>query len=246
MLLMQEAWTYCQKLSSHREFPKRFQPVKKGVRSLAVDTQAPTPLIVFNRFEGLSVEEGDSASDPAVESSDATPKAHISSVAMGAEHDLLCVTGKVNGRKATMLIDPGSPHDFLSSEFVRRHNLKTDTATKELKVTLADGSSRTQPLETAGPVKVMVADFSKTQTFTVLPLALYDAILGMPWLSPHNPAIDFRSKKVQIQEDTFVARGHEAGEDAEFAEFHFISAAQANAAIRSGDEAYYYYYYYYY
>ena len=238
MLLMQEAWTYCQKLSSHREFPKRFQSVKKGVRSLAVDTQAPTPLIVFNRFEGLSDEEGDSASDPAVESSDATPKAHISSVAMGAEHDLLCVTGKVNGRKATMLIDSGSTHDFLSSEFVRRHNLKTDTATKELKVTLADGSSRTQPLETAGPVKVVVADFSETQTFTVLPLARYDAILGMPWLSRHNPTIDFRSKKVQIQEDTFGARGHEAGEDAEFAESHFISAAQANATIRSGDEAY--------
>ena len=69
---------------------------------------------------------------------------HVSNVSVKAsyEHDLLHVEGKVNGRRAVMLIDSGSTHDFIAEGFARQHQLLTDvSAGKDLQLTLADGSS---------------------------------------------------------------------------------------------------------
>ena len=36
------------------------------------------------------------------------------------------------------------------------------------------------------------------QSFTVFSLQRYDAILGKPWLTRHNPGIDFRTHEIKF------------------------------------------------
>ena len=53
------------------------------------------------------------------------------SVTAAHEHDLLRVKGKINGRKAVMLIDSGSTHDFIAGSFVNQSALPTEDYTGE-------------------------------------------------------------------------------------------------------------------
>ena len=53
---------------------------------------------------------------------------------------LIRMKGFVNGRQANLMIDSGSSSNFLSSSFVRRHQLKTIQLETGQRVQLADGS----------------------------------------------------------------------------------------------------------
>ena len=85
---------------------------------------------------------------------DVTPtiEAQVTSVNVETEHELLRVEGKINGRRALMLIDSGSTHDFIAEQFARRVNLPTEIGSEigseNLNVTLADGASSSFPMET--------------------------------------------------------------------------------------------------
>ena len=118
---------------------------------------------------------GQVASSPTV-----SQDVHVSKAMTDGEHDLLVVQGKINGRRATMLVDSGSTHDFISEDFVKRHNLVTTSVPDDMRMTLADGSTTSRQIVTTDDVKVVVKDFSETQLFTVFPLFHYDAILGKP------------------------------------------------------------------
>eukprot|EP00117_Sycon_ciliatum_P021713 scpid95754/ scgid18948/ len=107
-----------------------------------------------------------------------------------------------------MLIDSESTHDLVSDSFVRNHNIPTETLADTLKVTLAiaDGSSTSSSLQRIGQVRVFVKDFSDLQSFTVFPLSRYDVILGEPWLTRHNPEINFQTNDVYLNEETLDAK----------------------------------------
>ena len=160
---------------------------------------------------------------------------------MDNENELLLVHGKINGRRATMLIDSGSTHDFISQDFVRRHNLATVSSENTLNVTLADGTCGSRPMETVGPVKIVVRDFSEEQCFTVFPLSHYDAILGKPWLTRNNPAINYKTNDVQIHGQPISSSSSGSSGtvcDDSTAESMFISGKQASHALRTGAQGY--------
>ena len=148
------------------------------MRSLAVTPEAPvseSAIRLSNRYDVLESEEP--VMQPmSVEKREFQPRrcrSHVSNVIISGrelENDLLRVEGKVNGRRASMLIDSGSTHDFISESFVQRNNMTTHLEPDTLHVTLADGSSSSRHLQTVGPLKVVIKDFSDDQLFTVFPL----------------------------------------------------------------------------
>ena len=112
--------------------------------------------------------------------------------------DLLRVHGRVNGHKALILLDSGSTHDFMSADFVHKHNLETQTTGGVFTITLADGTTNRQQHTLTQPVHLVLPDLREEQTFTVFPLSRYDVILGKPWLAKNNPLINYRTNEVKI------------------------------------------------
>ena len=112
-------------LESATKIPKRFVPVRGGVRLLATD--APTTkarITLKKRFSDLEQEEpedqqGTMTAGQVTWSSTVSQAAHVSNAITDGEHDLLLVQGKINGHRTTMLIDSGSTHDFISEYFVK-------------------------------------------------------------------------------------------------------------------------------
>ena len=75
---------------------------------------------------------------------------HVSNISVKSsnEHELLPVEDKVNGRRAVMLIDSDSTHDFIAEGFVRQYQLLNDVSGgKDLLVTLSDGSFKSHRVE---------------------------------------------------------------------------------------------------
>ena len=216
---------------------------------LLATTQAPTPVPVANRFGALEVEDValQEPTEPetpiAVGNCPVAERCHVSNVSVGnePEHDLLRIQGKIGGRRAVMLIDSGSTHDFIADSFVRKHHLDTDASSAVLSVTLADGSTSEVPQISTRTLRVTVGGFSEEQHFTVYPLTRYDAILGKPWLTRNNPSINFRTNEVQLDGEPFVAKLPSANPptaDRPSVESMFISGRQARHALRSGAEGF--------
>ena len=124
------------------------------VPSLAKNFQSPN-LKVQNRFACLEDEHPDgffwnqipdvpeTTQNSSVEEAIGR-KAQIGNVTWTkktTEHDLLRIEGKINGRKAWMLIDSGSTHDFISFDFARKNNLEIDSQDGSVGVSLANGRS---------------------------------------------------------------------------------------------------------
>ena len=127
---------------TEQRYPNAFAPVRGGVRLLATDV-APTTrarITLINRFSDLEQEEPEDQQAPmtagqVTSSPTVSQAAHVSNAMTDGEHDLLLVQGKINGRRATMLIDSGS-HDFISEDFVKRHSLATTSGPDDIRVTL--------------------------------------------------------------------------------------------------------------
>ena len=105
--------------------------------------------------------------------------------------------GTLFGRPAVFLLDSGATGNFVSSAFVRAHNLPSSPLSRPDLVTLADGSQ-----QTAGCIvqsaAVRIASYSDSLDLVSLALQDYDAILGMPWLERVNPEINWRQRTVTL------------------------------------------------
>lgn len=64
-------------------------------------------------------------------------------------------------------------------------------------VKFADGST-TRTNNITEPVSISIQNNSSKESFIVLPLATYDAILGMPYLKKFNPTIDWNTHSIQF------------------------------------------------
>ena len=104
--------------------------------------------------------------------------------------------GHLQNKPAKILLDSGSSGNFVSSEFVSKHGLKTVPSSRPSTVKLADGSSHSISLVLSS-ASLSIPPLNDKQTLAVLPIPGFDAILGMPWLEQHNPHIDWRKKEVR-------------------------------------------------
>ena len=153
-------------------------------------------------------------------------------------HTLLRVLGRVDGTDASILIDGGASHDFVSRSFLQRV-CGESTEAGTITLHLGDGRALTQPLRLSEPLLLTMDRWVETRSFMVLPQASHDIILGKPWLARWNPAIDWTTNAVHMREtgtglDCVIMAVGGAGDP----ELHFISARQATRALRAGEEAF--------
>lgn len=132
--------------------------------------------------------------DP-VESVDRAPlhyQIHQASTPSNLHSSLIKLTGAIGPHSAIVLVDCGATGNFVSSSFVRQHQLSvTAPASEAPLVTLANGTSKSSPgTLVAAPVRI--GSYTDSLSFIVTELDGYDVILGMPWLSQYNPTVDWR------------------------------------------------------
>ncbi len=117
----------------------------------------------------------------------------MSSVTSGQSDVFVRVSGRVCEQDVNFLIDSGASHNFVSSHLLNELGVVPHRRAK-VRVRLANQSH----VVTNEFINVLVqfsADVSALLRFTVLPVDC-PTILGMPFLSSLNPAIDWYTKKL--------------------------------------------------
>ena len=125
---------------------------------------------------------------------------HQLSSARHRSRKLIKLRAEIAGQPAVCLVDSGASGNFISSSFVRQHNLTSNICNTEepIKIELADGSQHVaQQLWRAPPLTI--SSYSDQEDFVLLPLGGYDVILGMPWLERLDPCISWRKKSLTLQ-----------------------------------------------
>ena len=112
-------------------------------------------------------------------------------------HKLLVVTGLVLNRKAITMVDSGVSRNFLSYSFVQKHKIKIDTQYKD-NIRLAN-RDKIKGEGTARSLRIHIGSYTASLSFSVTQLTQgYDVILGKPWLTKVNPAINWKTNEIHI------------------------------------------------
>ena len=155
---------------------------------------------------------------------------------------LLTTIATAHDTHASLLFDCGASHDFISEAFCKRAHITRKTRLGERCVVLGDGSTKTVQLWLSQPVVVAWEGWSETRSFHILPgNSNFDIILGKPWLSEHNPTIDFAHNVIEWTQATTgrVWRCEAASQGPSDApELRFMSAREATSAIKHQDPSY--------
>ena len=155
-------------------------------------------------------------------------------------HDLLITKLRVGKCIASCLIDSGATHDFISENWVEKTKLTTMESGEEITITLADGRDLALKQNTTSALSLDLGGYLWKQPFTVIPMAGYDIILGKPWLSDHQPQIDFKKNLIGLQDKhstrhiTIRCLNERREEDQPPIEF--MSVKQARQALKKGAE----------
>jgi len=118
----------------------------------------------------------------------------------GGSMSLLKLSGTICGHPATVMIDSGSTGNFINSSFVRACNISTSPSKNRI-VTLATGANESSSRVVA-KAPIVLESYKGNIDLMVLPLAGYDAILGMQWLKYHKASIDCSSNSVHIEHES--------------------------------------------
>ena len=113
-----------------------------------------------------------------------------------AAHCPLVLQGQCNGRPASFLVDSGATHDFVAQRFVDSENSAESVRCRSHTVWMADGRACPTTQELSG--RLQLGAFSEERLLLVCPLEGYDVVLGKPWLTDHNPLVDWKCHTVQM------------------------------------------------
>ncbi|KAE8227722.1 hypothetical protein CF326_g7373, partial [Tilletia indica] len=108
---------------------------------------------------------------------------------------LIYIQISLSGRRATALIDSGASDDLISQSFILKNSLPTHLLQHPVECELADGRTVLVDSSVNSKLKFSVGTDTRSETLqlAVAPLKHADVILGRPWLSRHNPDIDWTS-----------------------------------------------------
>jgi len=110
--------------------------------------------------------------------------------------------GAIKDAATVLMLDSGASSEFIDTEFARRCGLTLTPSSRTIR--LADGTVVAAGGEvtvdfTLAPAGVNGAPIPFTAKFTATPLEGYDAILGMSWLSEHDPIVGWKDKSIEIR-----------------------------------------------
>lgn len=117
------------------------------------------------------------------------------------EHDLLHLQGVMCNIPVRILIDGGCTHDVISRQFVQQAQIPTTISKQQTTLTTADGKVTTIPREkTTRYEHLYIGEHREQRRFHVADIH-YDVILGKPWLTHHNPHINWRTHVITLPEN---------------------------------------------
>ena len=109
--------------------------------------------------------------------------------------------GFFSGQAATLLLDSGaSGQGFIDPAFAARCGLELLSSDRSIK--LANGTIVPAAGQVAADYALAAASGAAIplkSTFTATPLEGYDAILGMSWLTEHDPVIGWKNRSITIR-----------------------------------------------
>ena len=101
---------------------------------------------------------------------------------------LVKLEGTVDKNRVIVMVDSGSTGDFISEKLVQSCKLYKRKYEFAKTVWLADGKEHI--IESYVDSTIELGDLIERVELAVIPLVGYDVILGIPWLTRHNPVID--------------------------------------------------------
>ena len=179
---------------------------------------------------------GHEAPQPAAGVATAVEYDHSARTTMPSEdsslkNELLRFSGHLGGHQVTVLIDGGSTNDFVSDAFVRQNSLETVGLMQPVEVVMANGSKEHVTRRLVGN-RLRIGSYRQRMETNVLANLSYDVILGKPWLTQHNPAIDWKANAVSFQ---FEGVRHQLVPKQQPLQFQLISAKQLGKAAKCKD-----------
>ena len=198
----------------------------------------PTPIAPCD----LANQEREAPHEPGTAIVNHVSEPEISNVSQEVnQNELLRFKGRIGGHDVVILIDSGSTHDLISTEFIQKYRIDTRNLEGAFEVTMADGRTCSTAQSCTEPLTLVLPNLRERRAFPVYPLARYDAILGKPWLSATNPVINYRTNEVQIGGDrpwqASVNFATPATEQPDV-QLNFISGKQARHALRQGEQGF--------
>ena len=112
--------------------------------------------------------------------------------------DLLLLEARVQGHLCRALIDSGASRQFISKAFAAK--LKGPRVMKANPDTVRLANGHTINSEHVQRLAFSLSDYSDRDTFHEVDLEGFDLILGRPWLSRVNPAINWKTGTLRIKQ----------------------------------------------
>ena len=158
---------------------------------------------------------------------------HVQVAKNNAEEPIL-LEGCVQGTPARFLVDSGSTGNFIAKQFITEARLQTRGIEPRV-VTLADGTESHcgQRLQQA---QIQISGWRERLDLDVTPLRDYDVVLGKPWLTQHNPQVDWKVNVIHLEHNgrTLELRAATAGERNHVGRQRLLSALQVKRLARTG------------
>ena len=106
-------------------------------------------------------------------------------------------TGERFGLRA--LVDSGVSGLFLDSDYVRNNRINTKSLLRPIPVNNMDGTPNERgPIREVAELMLTYEGHSERAVFVVTCIGKENMILGLPWLSKHNPEVDWSTGKVKM------------------------------------------------
>ncbi|TPX38851.1 hypothetical protein SeLEV6574_g07572 [Synchytrium endobioticum] len=107
------------------------------------------------------------------------------------------------------LLDSGATRSFIGTKFASRHNIPLETLPKPQRITLADGKPATPIRNQSTLISLTIQTHTEQITLAVFDTKKYDMILGLDWLTFHNPSVDWELRSILF--DSYICK-HPLGE----------------------------------
>ena len=188
--------------------PRRSQEASKGIAPASLQPPQPCSRSKEGRKRASQLaevggqEQLGRASDPGSSlqpegASNPEPRGGVAYV-VGNQEKVLLLQATLNGKPITFLVDSGANGNFVSSTWVEAFSAKALDRVSSKQITFANGQSGfSQAMLPAARLKCQ--GHQEKLSLDIIDLHGYDAILGKPWLTKHNPEIDWKRHLVTFQ-----------------------------------------------
>ena len=183
--------------------PQRSQEARKGIAQASLRTPVPVSRSTGGQQEPLQPVKVEGApqlgqAKDSLQPGDLKNPGGSVAASAGTASQVLLLQGTLNGRKITFLVDSGANGNFVSSSWMDTAHVKAIDRVSLKSVTFANGQSEFSQ-RMLPHARMRLQSHSENLSFDVIDLQGYDAILGKPWLTKHNPRIDWKQHQLTLR-----------------------------------------------